>query len=62
MGEFAQVVSRSSGLPVWNYSGALSDPELFVDTVHLNERGSRALLALMQRDGVFGMTQHPIRF
>ena len=53
MGEFAQIVERSSGLPVWNYSGAVRDPELFADKVHLNERGSRALLALMTRDGFF---------
>jgi len=62
MGEFAQVVERSSGLPVWNYSGAVRDPEEFADTVHLNERGSRALLAMMKRDGFFGMTEHPARF
>jgi hypothetical protein len=62
MAEFAQIVSRSSGLPVWNYSGAVRDPEEFTDTVHLNERGSRALLALMKRDGLFGMAEHPARF
>jgi len=62
MAEFAQIVERSSGLPVWNYSGAVTDPEEFADTVHLNERGSRALLAMMKRDGLFGMTEHPPRF
>jgi hypothetical protein len=62
MAEFAQIVERSSGLRVWNYSGAVRDPEEFADTVHLNERGSRALLALMQRDGFFGMARHPARF
>jgi hypothetical protein len=62
MGEFAQIVERSSGLRVWNYSGAVRDPEEFADTVHLNERGSRALLALMQHDGFFGMTAPPPRF
>lgn len=62
MGEFAQAVERSSGLPVWNYSAALRDQDEFADTVHLNERGSRALLALMKRDGFFGMTAPPARF
>ena len=62
MSEFAQIVERSSGLPVWNYSGAVREPEEFADTVHLNERGSRALLALMKRGGLFGMTRPPSRF
>ena len=62
MGEFAQIVERSSGLPVWNYSGAVRDPDLFADTVHLNERGSRALLAMMTRDGFFGMAKRPVGF
>jgi len=62
MADFAQIVGRSSGLPVWNYSGAVTDPEEFADTVHLNEHGSRALLAMMKRDGLFGMTEHPPRF
>jgi hypothetical protein len=59
MGEFAQIVERSSGMPVRNYAGAITDPEDFADTVHLNERGSRTLLALMKRDGLFGMTRPP---
>ncbi len=62
MSEFAQIVARSSGIPVWNYCSATCDPNDFFDTVHLNERGSRALLAMMKRDGLFGMTQHPARF
>jgi hypothetical protein len=61
MGEFARIVERSSGVPVWNYSGAVRDPDEFADTVHLNERGSRELLALMERDGLFGMGQRPAR-
>jgi hypothetical protein len=62
MGEFAIVVSQSTGLPVWNYAGAMCDPEEFADTVHLNESGSRKLVAMMKRDGVFGMAEHPARF
>ena len=54
--------ARSAGLPIWNYGDAMHDPEDFADGVHLNERGSRVLLALMKRDGLFGMTQQPPRF
>jgi hypothetical protein len=62
MGELANVVARSAGMPIWNYGSSLSDPDDFADTMHLNERGSRALLAMMNRDGVFGMTAPPPRF
>jgi hypothetical protein len=62
MGQFATIVAQSSAMPVWNYAGSMCDPDEFADTVHLNERGSRALLAMMKRDGVFGMTRHPSRF
>jgi hypothetical protein len=62
MNEFAIDIGKSAGAPVWNYGEAMCDPEDFADTLHLNERGSRALLAMMNRDGVFGMTQQPPRF
>lgn len=42
-------------LHVLNYAGAVSDPEEFADGVHLNERGSIALLQILQRDGVFAV-------
>jgi hypothetical protein len=62
MGEFATIVAQSTATPVWNYAGSMCDPNDFADTVHLNERGSRALLAMMKRDGLFGMTAPPPRF
>lgn len=42
-------------LHVLNYAGAVSDPEEFADGVHLNERGSVALLEILHRDGVFAI-------
>jgi hypothetical protein len=62
MNEFANVITKTAGIPIWNYGDSLCDPDDFADTIHLNERGSRVLLAMMKRDGVFGMTQHPPRF
>lgn len=56
MGEFAKVVAQSVRMQIWDYKAAMCDPEDFADPIHLNERGSRALLAMMKRDGVFGMT------
>jgi len=58
MPEFANVVSVSvrrvdPESRILNYAGAIRDPGSFADRVHLNERGSRQLLALMVRDGVF---------
>jgi len=46
-------------LRVLNYAGAVSDPEEFADRVHLNERGSVALLEILQRDGVFAIHSAP---
>jgi hypothetical protein len=48
-------------LHVLNYAGAVSDPEEFADGVHLNERGSVALLEILQRDGVFAIHPAPPR-
>jgi hypothetical protein len=48
-------------LHVLNYAGAVSDPEEFADGVHLNERGSVALLQILQRDGVFAIHSSPPR-
>ena len=62
MPAFASVVSLSAAMPVLNYGDAMCDPDDFTDPIHLNERGSRALLAMMKRDGVFGMTQRVARF
>jgi hypothetical protein len=46
-------------LHVLNYASAVSDPEEFADRVHLNERGSVALLEILQRDGVFAIHASP---
>jgi hypothetical protein len=62
MNEHAIVFARSAGIPMWNYSDAIHEPNDFADGVHLNERGSRLLLAMMKRDGIFGMTQRRPRF
>jgi lysophospholipase L1-like esterase len=48
-------------LHVLNYAGAVTDPEEFADGVHLNERGSVALLQILQRDGVFAIHSAPSR-
>jgi hypothetical protein len=60
--EFAATIERRTGARVWNYSSALQDLDDFADTVHLNENGSRRLLAMLVRDGAFGMAQTPARF
>jgi len=48
-------------LHVLNYAGAVTDPEEFADGVHLNERGSIALLEILKRDGVFAIHSAPLR-
>jgi len=60
--EFVRLIESRTGVRVWNYVGALQDLDGFADTVHLNERGSRALLAMMVRDGAFGMARPVARF
>ena len=59
---FADLITRRAHTPVWNYVGAVIDPDEFADQVHLNERGSRVFLRMLQRDGAFGMTRPPARF
>lgn len=63
---FAALVEQRTGERVWSYAGAIGDLDLFADTVHLNERGSRALLTMLLRDGAFasvrvrrGAHEHP---
>jgi hypothetical protein len=62
MPALANLLSGRVGVPVGNYSGAIANLDDFADRVHLNERGSREFLAMMKRDGMFGMTQPPPRF
>ena len=62
MSEFLDLLTRRTRMPILNYGGAMDDPDCFADQIHLNERGSRAFLRILQRDGVFGMTQPPPRF
>jgi hypothetical protein len=59
---FATLLSRRTRQPVLNYTAAIGDFDLFADTVHLNERGSRELLRMLVRDGVLGMARTPTRF
>ncbi|PYQ34197.1 MAG: hypothetical protein DMF57_06935 [Acidobacteria bacterium] len=56
---YAALITRRAQTPVWNYVGAVTDPDEFADQVHLNERGSRVFLRMLQRDGAFGMTSPP---
>ena len=58
---FVRLIESRTGAPVWNYIDALKDIDDFADTVHLNERGSREFLALLVRDGAFGMARPPAR-
>jgi len=51
--ELAALIEHRTGARVWNYAAAVGDLDSFADTVHLNERGSRALLAMLVRDGAF---------
>ena len=60
--EFAGLIERRTAAPVWNYVGAIADLDAFADAVHMNERGSRAFLRILARDGFFGMAQPPARF
>jgi hypothetical protein len=54
-------IQRQTGQRIWNYVGAVGDLDDFTDGVHLNERGSRELLAMLVRDGVFGMAANRAR-
>ncbi len=49
-------VEAATGLPVYDYSGAVEETQYFADAVHLNLSGSRQLFGLMQADGVFEPT------
>jgi hypothetical protein len=60
--QFIALIEGRTGVRVWNYVGAVKELDSFADTVHLNERGSRELLAMMVRDGAFGMAQRAARF
>jgi hypothetical protein len=46
-------VARTSGLPVLDYSRAVTDANGFSDRLHLNPEGSLALLQQMMKNGVF---------
>ena len=60
--QYAALLERRTGLRVWNYAAAIDDLDGFADRVHLNERGSRALIAMLVRDGAFGMARRAARF
>lgn len=46
-------------LHVWNYAGAVGEPRLFADVLHLNNRGTDAFMRMLQHDGFFAETaQH----
>jgi hypothetical protein len=59
--QFIATIEQRTGAHVWNYFGAPIDRDGFADGVHLNEQGSRKLLPLLVRDGVFGMTRTATR-
>ncbi len=46
-------------LHVWNYAGAVAEPRLFADVLHLNNLGTDAFMRILQLDGFFAETmQH----
>lgn len=47
-----QKAEQATGLPVHDYSAALSDPADFGDFMHPNVRGAKAYIGLLLRDGV----------
>lgn len=47
-----RAVTQATGLPVTDYSQALSDPAHFGDFMHPNKKGSMAYIDLMKKDGV----------
>jgi hypothetical protein len=59
---FASLIEQRTGVRVADYGNAIDDLDSFADTVHLNEKGSRAFLAMLARDGVFGMARRAARF
>lgn len=60
--EFAGLIARHTAVRVWNYSAAVDDLDAFADTVHLNERGSRAFLRMLVREGTFSAgTNRPFK-
>lgn len=60
--EFAGLIARHTAVRVWNYAAAVADLDAFADTVHLNERGSRAFLRMLVRDGTFSAgTSRPFK-
>lgn len=60
--EFADLLAKRTGVPVWNYSAALHDPDVFADGVHLHVPGVVDFLKILGRDDFFGMAQPPARF
>ncbi len=50
--EFVAGLPLDDHVRVAAYDTVLSDPALFADHVHLNERGSRVFLEILKRDGV----------
>lgn len=45
-------VARALGTPVADYTGAVSDTDLFSDRIHMNARGARAFAAVLVGDGL----------
>ena len=41
------------GVPIWDYSQAVTDVTAFADRVHLNYRGARLLTPRLFEDGLF---------
>ena len=60
--QFVDLLTQRTGAPVWNYSAAIGDPDVFADGVHLHVRGVVELMKILRRDGFFGMAQPPARF
>ncbi|MBL7783680.1 MAG: hypothetical protein JNM22_20765 [Saprospiraceae bacterium] len=52
LADLKKAVEAATGLPVRDYSRALSDPAGFGDFMHPNKKGSQAYIDLMRKDGV----------
>src|SRR5262249_35404314 len=56
-----RLIEARTGMRVLNYIDPVKDRGDFADGIHLNETGSRELLSILVRDGVFGMARTPAR-
>ncbi len=56
---FRRQVAEATGLPVWDYSTALSGDELFGDYQHVNKQGAAVFIRRLVADGVLPVRRSP---